>query len=217
MCPPGHASSRDPFTGRHIGRPLQILLQHPSTSGQWAGTEPRPYSRRMPNAGSRSTGPSSTSSPASQNARNDSRHQSLHLPSPVPTSFVPESPVTPGWFPKEGPQPFLWSFQGGRQGGNSKSPLNFSSGVWGMYSFNLERIHPQMPPSILGTPRPVGQLPRRGVGDAASCRMSRRGRTLHIPPPGIQKSRPFGRLFVSHRGRCWGLMGICASQCLLLM
>ena len=113
MCPPGHTSARDPYPGRHTGRPLQILLQHPSTSGQWAGTEPRPYSRRMPNAGSRSTGPSSTSSPASQNARNDSRHQSLHLPSPVPTSFVPESPVTPGWFPKEGPQPFLWSFQGG--------------------------------------------------------------------------------------------------------
>ena len=27
------------------------------------------------------------------------------LPSPVPRN----SPVTPGWFPKEGPQPFLWS------------------------------------------------------------------------------------------------------------
>ena len=128
MCPPGHAFLRDLLTGQHTGRPLQILLQHPSTSGQWAGTEPRPYSRRMPNAGSRSTGPSSTSSPASQNARNDSRHQSLHLPSPVPTSFVPESPVTPGWFPKEGPQPFLWSFQGGRQGGHSKSPLTIFLG-----------------------------------------------------------------------------------------
>ena len=26
---------------------------------------------------------------------------------------LPKIPVPPGWFPKEGPQPFLWSFQGG--------------------------------------------------------------------------------------------------------
>ena len=86
MCPPGHAFLRDPPTGRHAGRPLQILLQPSSTPKNRAGTEPRPYSRRMPNAGSRSTGPSPPSSPANQNTRNDRRHQSLPLPSPVPTS-----------------------------------------------------------------------------------------------------------------------------------
>ena len=43
MCPPGHASSRDPFTGRHTGRPLQIPLQHPLTPQKRAGTEPCPY------------------------------------------------------------------------------------------------------------------------------------------------------------------------------
>ena len=43
MCPPGHASSRDPFTGRHTGRPLQIPLQHPLTPQKRTGTEPRPY------------------------------------------------------------------------------------------------------------------------------------------------------------------------------
>ena len=86
MCPPGHAFLRDPPTGRHAGRPLQILLQSSSTPKNRAGTETRPYSRRMPNAGSRSTGPSPPSSPASQNTWNDRRHQSLPLPSPVPTS-----------------------------------------------------------------------------------------------------------------------------------
>ncbi len=53
--------------------------------------------------------------------RNDSRHQSIHLSSPVSAqrsvrARLPESPVTPGWFPKEGPRPFLWSFQGGLGG-----------------------------------------------------------------------------------------------------
>ena len=114
MCPPGHASSRDPFTGRHIGRPLQILSETSSCPRSRAGTEPRPYRRqrrRMPNAGSRSTRPSSTSSSASQNARNDRRHQSLRLPSPVPTSPVkraqrsararlPEIPCDPGMVSK---------------------------------------------------------------------------------------------------------------------
>ena len=42
MCPP-HASSQDPFTGRHIGRPLQSRLQYPSAPEERAGTEPRPY------------------------------------------------------------------------------------------------------------------------------------------------------------------------------
>ena len=43
MCPPGHAFLRDPPTGRHAGRPLQILLQPSSTPKNRAGTEPRPY------------------------------------------------------------------------------------------------------------------------------------------------------------------------------
>ena len=72
LCPPG-----------------QIRLTYPATREKRAGPEPRPYggqSRRMPNAGSRSTGPSPPSSPANQNTWNDRRHQSLPLPSPVPTS-----------------------------------------------------------------------------------------------------------------------------------
>ena len=121
---PGTPFARDPPTGRHIGRPLQILSETSSCPRSRAGTEPRPYRRqrrRMPNAGSRSTRLLSPSSPASQNARNDSRHQSIHLSSPVSAqrsvrARLPESPVTPGWFPKEGPRPFLWSFQGGLGG-----------------------------------------------------------------------------------------------------
>ena len=78
----------DLLTGRHAGRPLQIPMQPSSTPGNRAGTEPRPYSRRMSNAGSRSTRPSPPSSPANQNTWNDRRHQSLPLPSPVLTSPV---------------------------------------------------------------------------------------------------------------------------------
>ena len=43
MCPPGHASSRDPFRGRHTGRPLRIRLKYQSPPKQRAGTEARPY------------------------------------------------------------------------------------------------------------------------------------------------------------------------------
>ena len=43
MCPPGHASSRDPFPGRHTGRPLRSRSKYPSTPEERAGTEPRPY------------------------------------------------------------------------------------------------------------------------------------------------------------------------------
>ena len=87
MCPPGHAFLRDLLTGRHAGRPLQILLQSSSTPKNRAGTEPRPYSRRTSNAGSRSTRPSSPSSSARRrSAWNDRRHQGLPLPSPVLTS-----------------------------------------------------------------------------------------------------------------------------------
>ena len=42
MCPPGHAASRDPSTGRHIGPPLRFYWKPPSTPENQAGTEPRP-------------------------------------------------------------------------------------------------------------------------------------------------------------------------------
>ena len=108
MCPPGHTSARDPFAGRHTGRPLQILSETSSCPRSRAGTEPHPYRRqrrRMPNAGSRSTRLLSPSSPASQNARNDSRHQSIHLSSPVSAqrsvrARLPEIPCDPGMVSK---------------------------------------------------------------------------------------------------------------------
>ena len=43
MCPPLNGSRDRTCPDRHIGRPLQIPLQHPLTPGQRAGTEPRPY------------------------------------------------------------------------------------------------------------------------------------------------------------------------------
>ena len=60
-----------------------------------AGQSPPPTERRgirrgigqrSPNAGSRSAGPSLTSSPAKRNALHDRRHRRLPLPSPVPTA-----------------------------------------------------------------------------------------------------------------------------------
>ena len=123
MCPPGHASSRDPFTGRHIGRPLQSRLQYPSIPGQRAGTEPRPYSRQIPSAGSRYARPSSPPSPTRQSVRNDSGHQSLHLPSPVPTSPVSAQRSTRARFP-EIPRKLQDGFQ---RKGRSPSRHNLTS------------------------------------------------------------------------------------------
>ena len=54
VCPPGHASSRDPPTGRHIGRPLQPLMQYPST----------PEKERKPHPGRTPPSPSCSAPPA---------------------------------------------------------------------------------------------------------------------------------------------------------
>ena len=84
---------------------------------------------------------------------------------PLPSSLVPRAPVghddpacrtfvsrppPPGGFPKGGRGPPLVVSRG--SGGKSEIPPEFFFGGLGVYSFNSERIHPQMPPSILGTP-----------------------------------------------------------------
>ena len=43
MCPPGHVSARDTFTGRHIGRPLQNV-HRPQNNGR--GQSPAPTGDR---------------------------------------------------------------------------------------------------------------------------------------------------------------------------
>ena len=78
MCPPVMPPARNRTRADTQVGPYKSSIPPEN----WAGTEPRPYSRRMPNAGLRSTGPSQTSSPANQNTWNDRRHQSLPLPSP---------------------------------------------------------------------------------------------------------------------------------------
>ena len=73
---------------------------------------PSPAGPQPPNVGARTTRPSPTSSPTRQNALNRRKHPAPDSRPTVPRK--PRSPVhPPGWFPKEGPQPFLWSFQGG--------------------------------------------------------------------------------------------------------
>ena len=42
MCPPVNGACEEPCPGRHAGRPLPILLQHPSTPEKRTGTKPRP-------------------------------------------------------------------------------------------------------------------------------------------------------------------------------
>ena len=152
------------------------------------------------NAGSRSAGPSSTSFSARRSVRNDRRRQSFQLSSHVSTSFVtarseapapvsPKSPVTPERFPKEGPKPFLWSFQGGL-GGNSKSPQNFSSGVWGcILSIRKEYIPSGSgPPPARRTARLAGGKSRRASpAPPAGClsRAARRAALTPSPPSGL--------------------------------
>ena len=71
-----------------------------------AGTEPRPYSRRTPNAASRSTRPPQTSSPATQNTLHDRRHPALILRPPSQRKKTPPS-VSEQGFPKGGRSPPL--------------------------------------------------------------------------------------------------------------
>ena len=110
------------------------------------------------------------------------------LPSPVPPSPVTPAPLStpPGWFPKEGPKPFLWSWEG--SGGGIETPPEFFFGGLGVYSFNLKRIHPQMPRVITRSLSP----PER--------------RDTPAPNRGAKKELPFSReLFRLTRalpGRC---------------
>ena len=154
------------------------------------------------NAGSRSAGPSSTSFSARRSVRNDRRRQSFQLSSHVSTSFVtarseapapvsPKSPVTPERFPKEGPKPFLWSFQGGL-GGNSKSPQNFSSGVWGCILSIRKEYIPRCrqaslaPPAGRPAPTGGGSLSPRQKADSPPLRAP----PEYPPPPAYSPSPP---------------------------
>ena len=121
MCPPEHAASWDPCTGRHTGRPLQIQLQPSSTPENRAGAEPRPYSRRTPKTASRSTRPPQTSSPATQNTLHDRRHPALILRPPSQRKKTPPS-VSEQGFPKGGLAPFgrFKGVPGGKQGSRRK-------------------------------------------------------------------------------------------------
>ena len=87
-----------------------------------AGTEPRPYSRRTPNAASRSTRPPQTSSPATQNTLHDRRHPALILRPPSQRKKHPRPSPNRG-FQKGGPQPPFGRFKGvpgGKQGSRRK-------------------------------------------------------------------------------------------------
>ena len=116
MCPPA-PSSRDPPTGRHTGRPLQIQLQPSSTPENRAGAEPRPYSRRTPKTASRSTRPPQTSSPTTQNALHDRRH-----PAPRPNAKKHPRPSPNRGFQRGAAAPFgrFKGVPGGKQGSRRK-------------------------------------------------------------------------------------------------
>ena len=146
---------------RNLGRWLRQ-----SASPSYSSSPARP---RLPRAGSRTARLSSPSFSTKHGTPNDSTH-------PAPGSFVPRPnvprkraakrprpspgnlPYLLGWFPKEGPQPFLWSFQG-VSGGNTKSPRESFLGSARRYSFDLKRISHRKPPTFVGgSPRPQGAV-----------------------------------------------------------
>ena len=82
-----------------------------------------------------------------------------YRPTESPQSNTPVTvpPSIPGMVSKgRAHGPFLWAFQGGL-GGNLAIPPEFFFGGLGGYSFNSERIHPQMPQVITCSPPPVGR------------------------------------------------------------
>ena len=88
-CPPGHVSLRNPSTGRHIGRPLQALMQYSSA----------PEKGRKPHPGRTPPSPS-CSVPPGVAVRSDSRAGGGWM-GPVRTSTGRKSPpaVPAGFFP----------------------------------------------------------------------------------------------------------------------
>ena len=131
MCPPGHSSSRDPHPGRHTGRPLQIRLQPPSTPGKPGGDRapPLPGSKAM-NAQDRFE-----IYQATPKTKTPCMTAGPPVPIPHPPSQRKKTPpsVSEQGFPKGGAAAPLWSFQGGRQGGNHRVPTakNFAVGKGG--------------------------------------------------------------------------------------
>ena len=77
-------------------------------------------------------------------------------------------PVPPGWFPKEGPLPFLWSFQGGSGREIEIPPRIFLRGSGGVF-FQFGK---NTPPDAAGLPRHPAS-PRGGVGAYYFLRNSR--------------------------------------------
>ena len=74
--------------------------------------------------------------------------------SPQCNTPVTAPPSIPGMVSKgRAHGPFLWAYQGGL-GGNLAIPPEFFFGGLGVYSFNSERIHPQMPQVITCSPSP---------------------------------------------------------------
>ena len=130
MCPPA-PSSRDPPTGRHTGRPLQIRLQPPSTPGKPGGDRapPLPGSKAM-NAQDRFE-----IYQATPKTKTPCMTAGPPVPIPHPPSQRKKTPpsVSEQGFPKGGAAAPLWSFQGGRQGGNHRVPTakNFAVGKGG--------------------------------------------------------------------------------------
>ena len=160
----------DLLTGRHTGRPLQILLQPSSTPGNRAGTEPRPYSRRMPNAGSRSTRHPHPRLPQTKTPgmTAGTKASLFRPPSPVPTSFVPESPVLFGMVSKGRAAALPLVVSRRVWEGNSKSlPESFLGSARG-YSFDSKRISSRKPPTFVGgSPSTQGVALPRHAG--SSC------------------------------------------------
>ena len=166
---PQKTPSGDHFHLKTAGISPPTLVSRPSSP---AGPQPS-------NAGARTTRPSTPSSLTGQGVLNDRTHpaQDFRPPSQRPPHSrrarrlgVPNlrlsSPAPRAGFQRGAAAP-LWSFQGGL-GGNTKSPQNFSSGVWGCILSIRKEYIPRCRQASLAPPGPPAS-PRSG---AASLRSS---------------------------------------------
>ena len=104
-----------------------------------------------------------------------------HPPSPVPTSFVTETPRTLRvGFQRKGRSPSFGRFKG-VPGGNSKSPRESFLGSARGYSFDLKRISSRKPPTFVG-----GSPPPQGAVHQASDRRIKPPDAIR-PSPGLPR------------------------------
>ena len=175
MWPPGHASHAQTANKRTDRRGAPAGLLAMTKIGK--RFPPPCHSEERSDVGS--VTPSLRPQPPPRGGTEPAPYRPTESPQRTPPVTVP--PPTPGGgIPKEGAAaPCLWAFQRGARGGNSQSPRNLSSGLWGCillirkeYIPSCRRSSPVSPvasrPAAAGCGHPalrrarkIGQAPTR--------------------------------------------------------